>query len=414
MRSAVYNSRVPFMRLSSSRWLHLLLVVFFCAASYGTDWSTPERQLANQISSLTGPGAVSFEFVNRSSLSHADADSIQNALQAELSAAGLRMVTAEQAAAAVQVTLSENVQSYVWVARVQQGTNQPSIEIVTVAKTEPSTPHNDASVLLIRKFALWSQDEPILDVGVIDSSPPHILVLDPGKITMYGLQSGRWQQEQSFPVPHDRPWPRDLRGRLILRRNHLFDAYLPGMFCSSTAGSPISLMCRKSDDPWPLTAEPQTLNAFFSAARNFFTGALSPGVGQEKTVPPFFTAAPIPKDKYVLWLFAGTDGSLREVDGMSVQTQPRTGWGSDIAAVKTSCGSGTQILATGNTDATTPDWVQAFEFPDRDPVAVSQRLEFDGPVTALWSEIGGGAIAVSRNRHTNRYEAFRLALTCGQ
>ena len=402
------------MLLLPQRWSRLLLLAFLCTTAYGADWSTPAHQLANKISALTGPGAVSFELINRSSLPRADSDAIQNALRAQLSAAGLRLVSADQAAATVQVTLSENVQSYVWIAQVQQGTNQPAVEIVTITKAEPSTPIHEPAVLLIRKIQLWSQEEPILDVGVIDSSPPHIIVLDPEKISMYGLQSGRWQQEQSFPLPHNRAWPRDLRGRLVLRKDHLFDAYLPGMFCSTTAGSPVSLMCRQSDDPWPLTSELHNLNAFFSPTRNFFTGALAPGIGQEKTVPAFFTAAPVPKDKYVLWLFAGTDGTLREVDGMSVQSLSRTGWGSDIATVNTNCGSGMQVLATGSTDGTVPDSVQAFEFPDRDPVGVSQPLEFDGTVTALWSEVSGGAVLVTRNRHTNRYEAFRLALTCGQ
>jgi hypothetical protein len=395
------------------RWSRLLLLISLCATSWASDWTAPEHQLASRISAVTGPGAISLEFINRSSLPHVDAESIQNALRVQLSAAGLRFVAADQAAATVQVTLSENLSSYVWIAQIQQGTNQPVIEIITTDKAEPSTPIHEPALMLIRKIQLWSQDEPILDVAVIDSSPPHIIVLAPEKIAMYGLQLGRWQQEQSFPLSHNRPWPRDLRGRLMLRKDHLFDAYLPGMFCSSTAGSPLSLMCRQSDDPWPLSSEPHNLNAFFSPTRNFFTGALAPGIGQEKTVPPFFTAAPVANDNYVLWLFAGADGAVREVDRMSVQTLSRPGWGSDIAAVKTNCGSGTQVLATGNTDVG-PDSVQAFEFPDRDPVPVSQPLTFDGSVTALWTEISGGAIVVTHNHSTEKYEAFRLAISCGQ
>ena len=414
MRRAVYNSRVPHMLRLPPRWSGLLLFILLYATAWGSDWSTPERQLAQKISTITGPGAVAFELVNRSSLPKAEADLIGNALRGQLGAAGLRFVAAEQAAASVQVTLSENVLSYVWIAQVQQGTNPPAVEIVTAPKAEPSSPIHEPAVLLIRKIQLWSQDEPILDVAVIDSSPPHIIVLDTNKIAMYGLQSGHWQQEQSFPVTHNRPWPRDLRGRLLLRKDHLFDAYLPGVFCSSTGGTPLGLACRESDDPWPVGAEPINLNAFFSPTRNFFTGALSPGIGQEKTVAPFFTAAPVPRDKYVLWLFAGVDGTLREFDGMSVQMLTRAGWGSDIAAVKTSCGSGVQVLATGPTDGTTPDYVQAFEFPDRDPVPVSQPLEFDGSVTALWTEVSRGAVVVTHNHGTGRYEAFRLAITCGQ
>ena len=38
-----------------------------------------------------------------------------------------------------------------------------------------------------------------------------------------------------------------------------------------------------------------------------------------------------------------------------------------------------------------------------------------GNITALWAEsTGGGAVAVSHNLETGRYEAFRLTITCGQ
>jgi hypothetical protein len=83
--------------------------------------------------------------------------------------------------------------------------------------------------------------------------------------------------------------------------------------------------------------------------------------------------------------------------------------------VKTNCGSGWQVLASSSGDGTMPDTVRAFEFPDRDPVSVSQPAEFGGPVTALWSESTGiSAVVVSHNLQTERYEAFRLSITCGQ
>jgi hypothetical protein len=59
--------------------------------------------------------------------------------------------------------------------------------------------------------------------------------------------------------------------------------------------------------------------------------------------------------------------------------------------------------------------VRAFEFPDREPIAVSQAIDFAGGVTALWTEAkSGSAIAVSRNAETGMYEAFRLAIACNQ
>ena len=69
----------------------------------------------------------------------------------------------------------------------------------------------------LRKILLWTQDDPILDVAVLEENvtPTHIAVLDPEKVSLYRLQGGKWQQEQVLGIAHARPWPRDLRGRLI-------------------------------------------------------------------------------------------------------------------------------------------------------------------------------------------------------
>jgi hypothetical protein len=61
--------------------------------------------------------------------------------------------------------------------------------------------------------------------------------------------------------------------------------------------------------------------------------------------------------------------------------------------------------------------VRAYEFPDRDPVAVSAAMDFPGSgvVTTLWTEVKGDtAIAVVKNQETGNYEAFRLAVVCSQ
>ncbi|MGZ4730857.1 MAG: hypothetical protein ACXVZH_01815, partial [Terriglobales bacterium] len=102
------------------------------------------------------------------------------------------------------------------------------------------------------------------------------------------------------------------------------------------------------------------------------------------------------------------------LDGITDQVAEKLGWGSDIASLRSGCGAGWQVLATG-TGAGRSDAVQAFEIPDREPVAVSTPLEVSGSVTALWTESGAnGVVAVVHNSETGRYEAFRLTLTCGR
>jgi hypothetical protein len=139
---------------------------------------------------------------------------------------------------------------------------------------------------------------------------------------------------------------------------------------------------------------------------------MTPGVGKFGSVPKFYSAALLPRDRYTLWLFAATDGHIHLIDGVSDQAA-KLFWGSNLASVKTACGAGWQVLATTSGDA--GDTMRAYEFPDRDPVAVSAAIDLPGEVTALWTEAkGDAAIAVARNRETGSYEAFQLALACGQ
>jgi hypothetical protein len=448
MRGAVYNSGIPNIILNSvnraSRTaLNLLfltqlwLVVLALASSASAvDWSGPELQLARKIVALTGPGAVALTVENRSSLGKRDYEIVQNGLRSALGGLGLRFVDAEQSAATVSISLSENATSYVWVAEIHQSVGEVAVVMVSAPRPEGATAAHDSVPLTLHKSPLFAQDDPILDVAVLEenTAPTHIAVLDGEKVSFYRTLGGKWQLEQLLAVVHSRPWPRDLRGRLIPAKDHLLDAYLPGVICRAISGSPVALSCRESDDPWPLvsgtlnsgnlsvfpsagigngasTVVPQ-LGAFFASTRNFFTGALTPRVGKFTTVPKFYSAALLPREKYTLWLFAATDGQVHMVDGVSDQAARLT-WGSDLTSVKTACGAGWQVLATSSGDA--GDSVRAYEFPDRDPVAVSASVEFPGAITALWTEAKGDTtVAVVRNRENGTYEAFRLALACSQ
>ena len=430
------------MRLAScnSPWvskpiLILLSVLLWCCsllANAASSWNEPTQQLARKIVAVTGPGAVGVIVENRSSLSKKDFDTISGILRVNLEALGARPAQPEQAAATAAVWLSENPRFYVWVAEIHQGAAESTVVIVTVPRGDEAELADDSMPMSLRKIPLWTQEGRILDVLVLqeDGTPRQIAVLDGERVAIYRLMNSKWQQEQSLSITHLRPWPRDLRGRMLAAKDHLLDVYLPGVFCRSSSALPIALNCRESDDPWPLVAPPpvtfpsfggapavQPLGAFFSATRNFFTGALTPGVGRLTAVGKFYSAAPLPRDKYVLWLFLGTDGQVHLVDGITDQAA-KPGWGSAVASVKTACGANWQVLATGvgeNMTDSGADSVRAYEIADRDPAPVSAALEFSGEITALWTEAkGDSAIAVVRNLETGDYEAFRLAVACSQ
>jgi hypothetical protein len=448
MGGAVYNSGIPNVRANPVCHLlplaHILRVVTrlsfvvlgLAIAAGALDWNEPEQQLARKIVAVTGPGAVALTVENRSSLSKRDNEIVQNGLRSALEAAGIRFVNAEQAAATVAFFLSENSAAYIWVAEIHQGAGETAVVMVSAPRPVGLTAAHESVPLSLRKIELWTQTDPILDVAVLEENPAptHIAVLDAEKVALYRWQAGKWQQEQALGIAHARPWPRDLRGRLIPAKDHLLDVYLPGLICRSGAAVPLTLNCRATDDPWPLvpaalsggtfSAFPgagstevaiSPLGAFFAPTRNFFIGALTPGIGKFTTVSKFYSAAFVPRDKYLLWLFAATDNHVHMIDGINDQAA-RFDWGSDLTSVKTSCGAGWQVLAT-SPDEGTGDSVRAYEFPDRDPVAVSAAMDFPGSgvVTALWTEAKGDtAIAVVKNQETGNYEAFRLAVVCSQ
>ncbi|MFZ0860174.1 MAG: hypothetical protein WCA27_00890 [Candidatus Sulfotelmatobacter sp.] len=450
MGGAVYNSGIPNASANSvCRALtlaHILRVVAqlsflllgLTIAATAADWNEPEQQLARKIVAVTGPGAVALTVENRSSLGKRDNEVIQNGLRSALEGLGIRFVNAEQAAATVAISLSANLLSYVWVAEIRQGTGEAVVVMVSAPRPAGMTGAHESVPLSLRKIPLWTQDDPILDVAVLEenATPTHIAVLDAERVALYRWQGGKWQQEQALALVHTRPWPRDLRGRLVPARDHLLDVYLPGVICRSAAAMPLTLNCRETDDPWPLvpaalsggifSASPGAastsaaippMGAFYAPTRNFYTGALTSGIGKFTTVSKFYSAAFLPRDKYLLWLFAATDRHVHMVDGVSDQVA-RFDWGSDLTTVKTSCGAGWQVLATSSeasAEEGAGDSVRAYEFPDRDPVAVSTAIDFSGSITTLWTEAKADtAIAVAKNRETGNYEAFRLAVVCSQ
>ena len=412
-------NRVP--RSASHRRLVLvaaLAILPFAGRAAATDWSIPEQQLAAKIVALTGTGIFPVVMENRSSLSRRESEIIQNGLRSALQTVGVRCAKADAANAAIAISLSENAGAYVWVAQIHRENSDEQVAMVSIPRLAGALRARDSVPLSLRKIPLWSQPDAMLDVAVLEESaaPTRIAVLSKEKLVLYRGAGGKWQEEQNLKISHAKLWPRDLRGRLVPARDHLLDVYLPGVRCQTTSGLPLSMTCRESDDPWPLIATglgTAEVSAFFAASRNFFTGAVTPAIGKFTTLPKFYSAAMLGREKSTLWLIAATDGQIHMTDG-AVDQVAAASWGSDVASVKTACGAGWQLLATSRGEVS-GDSVRAFEFPEFDPVAVTTSIDMPGPVTALWTEPKGDtAVAITRDSVTGSYEAYRLAMACTQ
>lgn len=432
MRQPIYNSGIPGIlksvngaggpaRLSGfARFGMYCLIVLLGTFSSASDWSSAEKQLAQKIAAVTGPGAAALTIQNRSSLGKRDTEIVRNGMESALQEVGVPLVNNEQSAASIVLSLSENQTAYVWVAEVRQGESDSAVVMVSVPRTAATTRVPDSMPMTLAKTLLWGGNNPVLDLAILEgeTSPNRIAVLGPEDLSLYRLQSGKWQMEQKLSISHAKPWPLDLHGRLVPTRDHSLDVYLPGVFCQMASGATLS--CRESDDPWPLgtnsgpsagSSTAPLLAGFFTPRRNFFTGVITPPIGKFSSAPKFYSAAFLPRDKYILWLFAATDGKLHMLDGIRDQILV-TDWGSDIATVKTDCGARWQVLAT-KADEQSGDSIRAYELPDRDPIAVSAPMSFPGKVSALWTEANSdSAIAVSKNPETGSYEAYRVTVAC--
>jgi hypothetical protein len=437
-----YNHRIRqmFARASSGlriKFPHSLLLLLLKTAAllfgllvfpsllFASNLGDAARQLADRIAGVSGPGALALEINNRSSLDEKSLREVRGGLESQLRVQGVRTAAADQSMGTVNVVLSESLREYVWTAEISIGTDQPRIVLVSLPRALAATPFASALPITLKKTLLFTQEQPILDAAPVDMwGGPRLFVLDPTRVAAYIQQSGRWQIEASLPIAHARPFPRDTRGRLLLRRDHLFDVYLPGTICRSSAAAPLTLTCAASDDPWPLIPDDNSINgsniagvrAFYAFARNFFTGALSPSIGKISNAPSFYSAAALPRANYTLWVLAAVDGSTHLIDGLTDQVIRAARFGSDIAAVRSNCGLGAQLLVSEAGDTNRDrvrDTLRAFEIPDRDPVVVSSPLDFDGPITALWPDASlTSAVAIVKREDTGWYEANRISITC--
>jgi hypothetical protein len=422
-----YNQRIPHMRARESSvlrlgWLTSLLLatIFLPSSLLASGLGDTARQLAHKIAAAAGPGAFALEVNNRSSLDEKSVREVRSALEAQLHVEGVSTAKAEQAMGTVEIVLSESLREYVWTAAIMIGSDEKKVALVSLPRSSmgTGTPFAAALPIVLKTTLLFAQEQPMLDVALVEMpGGARLLVLNDGTVAIYHQRganpAARWELETSLSITHSRPFPRDLRGRLLLRRDHLFDVYLPGTFCRSSSAAPLTLTCHDTDDPWPLTPDDASVRAFFAASRNFFTGALSPGIGKVSNVPSFYSAAALPRSNYTLWMLTAVDGSLHLVDGMTDQLIRGGKWGSDLAAVHSSCGAGTQLLASESGDAER-DGLRAFEVPDRDPVAASSAVEFDGRIAALWPETSGNsAAAIVKRKDTGWYEAYRVSISCG-
>jgi hypothetical protein len=386
-----------------------VLIAIFCLlpadATGADDLAGGVREAARKTAGFAGRGeTASVLWRNLSSLPASDVTQASALFEMSLRDFGVK--TAESGGAVeVRLTLSESQSQYLVITEVRKGEERQTYLAGWKRTSSGASRPSNGAVALERKL-LWEQTDPILDVAL---TPTDMLVLSPGRLALYSPKGAGFEERQSVAIQSARPIPRDPRGRLRLNGT-AFRAFLPGMQCVGSIDPALTADCRASEELWTIDSGSRTvLLAGFASGRNYFDGRIVAQNGVRKTAPPFFAAGAAGG----IWIMTLVDGRAQILDGNFDPLGTIAGWGSDLAATDARCGTGSQVLATKAGDSREPDSVRVYSIVNRTPAPLTASMEFNGPVTALWTVNGASAVAVIRDLTTGRYAAYLLTVVCG-
>ena len=271
----------------------------------------------------------------------------------------------------VTATLSQNLQGYLFIAEIHRE-NENVVEMAVVPRSivMPQVP---AGFRLDRRL-LWEQEAPILDVF---ATGDQMLVLDTTGVTRYEQRDSKWQKAETAAL--DIPPVRDPRGRLTVTENSAV-AEVPGLMCRGAWRPAIALECQTGGR--------------FTAGRNTI---------EEAGWAPYFTHDEIGGDHII----AAADGRTYVYDAAQKQLSVSNLW-EDFAVVSSTC-AGAKIVASDST----LNSLAIFDLVNHNPLRVIDSTEVPGSVTAMWPA-GSTALAVVRNKITDRYEAYSIGVACGR
>lgn len=408
--------KINSMKLAGAVFLFITSLVSLTASAAPSQWEQPAASLVTQIFEVLGPGQARLTIRNNSSLSNDEIPAIRRLLEADLKSHGV-LASGAEAANTIRVTLSENQLERLWVAEIIEG-NETHVVMVHI-DSGAAQPLQASSGITLRKQTLLIVPDQVLSAIEIGNT---LILVEPEEIVIYSSTAQGWQPQQRFSIGQKADLTRDPHAVILSSSSkNGFEASLPGTECAGSLQSTNdwTIHCHESDDPWPIIAvpaqdsssnNPAPIKAFYNAARNYFTGVVTPSVGID--LPPFYSAALLPRPDGAGLVINGIDGKVQLAE--SSKLKPITGtrdWGSDFAALHSNCGAGTQIIASGSGEALT-DSLRAYEIPALEAIPASAPLTMDGAVTALWTAPDGKSVyAVVRN-HADQYEVDRVTATC--
>ena len=309
------------------------------------------KEFAQKIAAaLPGRENVSCEIRNLSSLKTDETARVEQTLKAELQNGGIRILSSGSTTSVV-VTLSENFKNLIWTAEIRED-DTTLLVLMASQRILENRGVLTAMPVTIRSEKFWEGPERILDAMIASAAdgPTRIILFLPDGLAIQDV-SGSTTTSVKFPAVEG--VPRDPQGFLELHQNVVRAAF-PFRDCTVNLES---LQLR----------ECHTLDPTDHSVGDMGTVTIGP---VNLSIPGRVSTAFLPGDV---------------------------------------CGAG---LTTSSGDDTQRDWVQALS-SEPPGVAISNKLDFPGPVLALRSG-SEESRAIVRNLNTGNYEAYRLSFSCGQ
>src|SRR5579871_5839275 len=398
------------------------------AATPPARWQQAAGAIAEQIAGILGPGQAVLTIHNLSSIADSDIPGIRNVLEQDLKSHSIA-ITSGDSANTIRLTLSQNDRERLWVAEVIQG-NETRVTMVsagpgaaqTAATADYMTLRREKLPILTDTKSSWLPDDPVL--GALENQYS-LLILRSYGVEILAFGEGGWLHQKTVSLDDRRPSYRDPHGIFIPGSDRgSFTVFIGSSECSGVyapAPAPThpadnwTIRCHASDEPWPILenndpANPVTIKAFYNPARNYFTGVITPSLGVD--LPPFYSAALLSRPNGFALLLGGIDGKVQIVDNGALKSvSGARDWGSDFAVLKSGCGSGAQVVASGSGEATS-DSLRAYELPAQEAVPASAPLAMNGTVTALWPALDGKSLLAAVRQPSGDYEVDRVTALC--
>jgi hypothetical protein len=204
----------------------LLLLIFTSlfasdstAAQQKNSWDSAIDALAAKIGAIAGghSSSVHLSVKNLSSLDASRVADFQQALEANLQRRGMKVVGGNAAEITVDATVSENLRVLIFAAEVRGGDSR-EVVLVSLNRDDAGVSTEARPVVRLEREVVWSQADPILDFLVLPAAADlasRLVVLEQRRVVIYRSVDGRWQAQESHPLPAVTA-ARDPRGGLTI------------------------------------------------------------------------------------------------------------------------------------------------------------------------------------------------------